>query len=83
MLHHFRTDRGEKVDAVLEHRDGRVIGVEVEAGRTVAQGDFRGIDALDEAAGPGLHLGLVPHTGAETVLLDERRWAVPVSVPWR
>ena len=51
-LHHYRTQDGREVDAVLEDASGHVVGVEVKASGSVSGKDFRGLRALrDERAG--------------------------------
>ncbi len=81
-LLHFRTDQGQEVDAVLEDRAGRVVGIEVKARATVTARDFRGLDALAEVAGERFLLGLVLHPGGHAVPFGDRRWAVPLSLLW-
>lgn len=81
-LHHFRTDRGREVDAVLEDALGRVVGVEVKAGIGVSAGAFDGLRTLEEVAGDDFHVGVVLHPGRTAVAFGERQWAVPASFLW-
>ena len=48
-LFHFRTSTGYEVDLVLEIGT-RLVGIEVKAGATVNEHDFRGLRLLAEAA---------------------------------
>lgn len=81
-VHHFRTDQGHEVDAVLEDRGGRVIGIEVRSRVTITSRDFRGLDALATVAGSRFHLGIVLHPGSQIIPFGENRWAVPFSLLW-
>lgn len=81
-LHHFRTEQGSEVDAVLEDPSGRVVGIEVKARVTVTRRDFGGIEALAEAARSSFHLGLVLHPGDQAVAFGPRSWAVPIAALW-
>jgi uncharacterized protein len=42
-LSHFRDRDGAEVDLVLEHADGRVVGIEVKSARSVSARDTRGL----------------------------------------
>ncbi len=81
-LHHFRTSGQREVDAVLEHRDGRVVGIEVKAARTVRAGDFAGLRTLAEVAGDHFTAGLVLHPGESAVAHGGGLWSVPLSLLW-
>lgn len=79
---HFRTVAGREVDFVLENRAGEVVGVEVKASASVSAGDFRGLRALAEAAGPRMRCGVVLYAGTEIVPFGEGMWAAPVGSLW-
>ncbi len=81
-LLHFRTEQGREVDAVLEDRRGRVVGVEVKAGITVTAQDFQSLRTLAEVAGADFHLGIVLHPGRSNVAFGDRLWSVPMSLLW-
>ncbi|GGS66768.1 hypothetical protein GCM10010156_27060 [Planobispora rosea] len=71
-----------EVDAVLETRQGQVVGVEVKAASTVRPEDFKGLRHLAERVGPDFVAGLVLHTGTHTFSFGDRLLAVPVSALW-
>lgn len=81
-LYHFRTQAGEEVDAVLERRDGLLVGIEVKARSTVDGHDFKGLRALAEAAGKKFVRGVVLYTGAKTVPFAANLHAVPINALW-
>lgn len=81
-LYHFQTSGQREVDAVLEHRDGRVVGIEVKAARTVRASDFNGLRTLAEVAGDDFHLGIVLHCGTQAVQHGEGLWTLPLSLLW-
>lgn len=81
-LFHYRTKDGTEVDAVLEDRQGRVVGIEVKASSTVRPEDFRGLRHLADRLGDDLLAGLVLYTGTQTLPFGPRLQAVPVSALW-
>lgn len=82
VLHHFRSEQGHEVDAVLEDRGGRIVGIDVKSRTTVTERDFRGLDALAEITGSSFHIGLVLHPGDQAIAFGRRKWAVPLSALW-
>lgn len=81
-LYHYRTPGGQEVDAVLEARDGRVVGIEVKASATVTGKDFAGLRALQEDAGERFQRGVVLYTGQQVVPFGDRLTALPVESLW-
>ncbi len=81
-LAHYRTKDNIEVDAVLEDRQGRVVGIEVKAASTVNTADFRGLRHLANRLGSDFHAGIVLHTGTQTLPFGPRLHAMPVSSLW-
>ena len=80
---HFRTRGGAReVDAVLERRGGRVVGVEMKASASLSRRDFRGLEALRDERGDAFVAGVVIHAGEQTLPFGDRLWALPVSALW-
>ena len=79
MLCHFRDRSGAEVDLVLEHPDGRIVGIEVKAGSTVGPGDFNGLAFLRQRLGPKFHGGFVLYTGTDALPFGPQMSALPVS----
>ncbi|MEV4888483.1 DUF4143 domain-containing protein, partial [Nonomuraea sp. NPDC055795] len=82
-LYHYRTKDQVEVDAILETRQGQVVGIEVKAASTVRPDDFKGLRHLAERVGPDFIAGLVLHTGTGTFSFGDRMLAVPVSALWQ
>ena len=82
-LFHYRTKDKVEVDAVLENRRGRVVGIEIKAASTVAAGDFRGLRHLAERIGGDFIAGIVFYTGTQTLPFGPRLRAMPVSALWQ
>jgi uncharacterized protein len=82
-LFHYRTKDRVEVDAILESRQGNVVGIEVKASSTVTAGDFRGLRHLAERTGPDFIAGIVFYTGTQTLPFGPRLRAVPVSALWQ
>ena len=80
---HFRTRGGAReVDAVLERRGGKVVGVEVKASASLSRRDFRGLETLREERGDAFVAGVVIHAGEQTLPFGDRLWGLPVSALW-
>ena len=82
-LYHYRTRDGQEVDAVIEHHDGRIVGVEVKASSTVGMEDFRHLTHLRDRAGAQFHHGILLHTGTDILSFGDRLLAAPVDTLWR
>jgi predicted AAA+ superfamily ATPase len=82
-LLHFRTHSGREVDLVLERDDGRIVGVEVKAAATIGAAEFRGLEALREAAGKRFHRGVVLYAGREALPFGPGLWALPLGALWQ
>ncbi len=82
-LFHFRTHAGQEVDLLLEDARGRIVGIEIKAGRTLRSEDFRGLRALGEAGGDRFLRGVVLYEGEESVALGPRLLALPIEGLWR
>lgn len=81
-LHHFRTVGGREVDIVIEARDGTLAGIECKLSATVRERDFGGLRHLRDKLGDRFRVGVVVHTGPETLPFGDRLWALPVSALW-
>lgn len=81
-LFHYRTRDQVEVDAVLENRRGEVVGIEVKAASTVGPNDFRGLRHLAERLGNDFRVGIVFHTGRQTLPFGPGMLAVPISALW-
>jgi predicted AAA+ superfamily ATPase len=79
---HFRDRDGFEVDIVLEQGQAAVAGVEVKAGATVNEADFRGLRKLRDAAGKRFAAGVVLYDGTATVSFGGGLFAVPVRKLW-
>ncbi|MBH0775591.1 DUF4143 domain-containing protein [Nocardia sp. NEAU-351] len=81
-LFHYRTKDQVEVDAVLENRRGEVVGIEVKAASTVGPADFRHLRHLSERLGDEFLVGIVLHTGQQTLPFGPKMLAMPVSSLW-
>jgi predicted AAA+ superfamily ATPase len=76
---HYRDKDQYEVDAVIEDRMGRVVGIEVKASATVKSADFAGLRRLAEATGDKFVLGLALYDHNLLVPFGDRLWAAPLS----
>jgi len=81
-LFHYRTKDKVEVDAILENRQGSVVGIEVKASSTVSPEDFRGLRYLAGRTGDDFVAGIVLYTGTQTLPFGPRMRAVPVGALW-
>lgn len=81
-LFHFRDRSGHEVDFVLERR-GRLVGLEVKSAASVGRGDAKSLVWLKQQLGADFHFGAVLYSGKLPFRIDERVWALPISVLWR
>ena len=78
---HYRDKDQVEVDIVMEY-DSLVAGVEVKAGATVTQSDFRGLRRLKDACGGRFAAGVVLYDGETSVGFGDGLHAVPIRLLW-
>ena len=81
-LFHYRTKDKVEVDAVLENRQGEVVGIEVKASSTVGPDDFSGLRHLAARTGGDFIAGVVLYTGTQTLPFGPRMRAMPAAALW-
>ena len=82
-LFHFRHRDGQEVDIVLEDRDGRVVGIEVNSATSVELFDAKGLRFLADGLGDDFVHGFVLYAGSSPIRLgDDRLSAIPISSLW-
>jgi hypothetical protein len=82
MILHYRTQAGQGVDVVLEDTDGRVVGIEIKASKSVSAQDFKGLQSFAEVAGNNFIRGIVLYGGSENVSFGSNLFAMPISSLW-
>jgi uncharacterized protein len=80
-LHHYQRER-EDVDLVLEWNDGSIAAIVVKSRATVREGDWKWVARLRDQHKHRFAAGVVLYTGAQTIPLGDRLWAVPLSGLW-
>ncbi|MGQ0468205.1 MAG: ATP-binding protein [Sporichthyaceae bacterium] len=81
-LWHFRDRDGHEVDFVLEHPDGRVVGIEVKASMTPGPSAAGGLRLLADRLGDRFAYGFLLTAAPEATPLGPRLAAIPVSALW-
>lgn len=79
---HFRDRDGAEVDFILEHPDGRVIGIETKAAAVVSSRDTRGLRFLADRLGNRFHAGYVLSMMPEAIPLGPKLTALPIDSLW-
>lgn len=79
---HFRTKDAVEVDLVCETADGRIAGVEIKAGGTVTDSQFRGLRMLRDRVGAAFIAGVVLHLGPHGYRKEDRLFALPLDRLW-
>jgi len=82
-VYHYRDHNKVEVDAVLENRQGRVVGIEIKAASTVRSEDFNGLRQLAAKLGDDFLVGIVLYTGNTTLPFGPKLRAIPVSALWQ
>jgi predicted AAA+ superfamily ATPase len=81
-LWHFRDRSGVEVDLVLEHPDGRVVGIEVKATSSPSLRDLRGLRFLADRLGDRFHFGVLLTAAPEATPVGRKIAMLPVSALW-
>lgn len=81
-LYFYRDAQLREVDVVIETPAGDVAGVEVKAAASLGRADTRGLRFLRDKLGERFKAGVVLYTGARTLRMGERIWAVPLRGLW-
>ncbi len=82
-LFHYRTQKQQEVDIVMEDARGRLVGLEVKKTASPSAGDFKGLRHLQEATGKRFLRGILLYTGAESVAFGPDLHVVPASAIWQ
>jgi predicted AAA+ superfamily ATPase len=81
VAYHYRL-RSEEIDLVLESRNAEIVAIEVKAASSVGRRDLKTMESLRNARGERFKAGVVLYSGAQTIPLGDRLWAVPLSGLW-
>lgn len=81
-LGHFRDRSGIEVDLILEHPDGRIVGIEVKATSTPRAEDLKGLRFLAERLGERFAYGCLLTLAAEATPFGNNLATLPVSALW-
>jgi predicted AAA+ superfamily ATPase len=79
---HYRTQKQQEVDLVLEDGRGHLVGIEIKKSASPTANDFKGLRFLSEQTGKKFIRGIVLYTGAESVAFGTNLHAIPISALW-
>lgn len=80
-LFHYRDNKGNETDIVLENPSGEIVGVEVKTSTTIRPEDFKGLEKLSATAKGRFKRGILIYTG-DKVLLFGAHYALPIQSLW-
>lgn len=78
-IYYYRDKDQVEVDFILENHARKVIGIEVKAGQTIFNQDFRGLRKLATLAGNNWQSGIILYNGNQCLSFGEKLWAIPFS----
>ncbi len=82
-LYHLRQEHGRReIDLLAEAPDGRVVAFEIKASSSPDRSAGEHLFWLRDQLGAQFTAGVVFHTGPRAFRLDERVYALPISVLW-
>ncbi len=79
---HYRTQKQQEVDLVLEDSRGYLVGIEVKKSASPNAHDFKGLRFLAEQTGKKFLRGVLLYTGSESVSFGNNLHAIPIGAPW-
>jgi predicted AAA+ superfamily ATPase len=82
-LFFYRDTDMREVDLVIESASGDIVGVEVKVAASASVSDTRGLRLLRDRLGARFKIGILLYSGAHTLPLGDRIWAVPLSGLWQ
>ena len=81
-IYHFRDHYGQEVDIVLKQKSGIIAGVEVKAGNTINNSDFKGLRILRNLYQNKFAFGVILYNGNKVHYYEDNLVAVPISALW-
>lgn len=82
--HHLRDTSGRReIDLLLESPSGDIVAIEVKSTAVVQRADARHLEWFRDTHPDRFRSGILFHTGAVTVPLSDRIWAMPISAMWQ
>jgi predicted AAA+ superfamily ATPase len=79
-IYYYRDKDQVEVDFILENHARKIIGIEVKAGHTIFNQDFRGLRKLASLADKNWISGIVLYNGDECLSFGDNLWAIPLSL---
>jgi hypothetical protein len=81
-IFHYRDKKQREVDIILQHGDGRLVGIEVKAASSANPIDFNALRYLRDGFGRRFVAGIVLNAGEQTVRAGDRLAAMPIASLW-
>ena len=81
-VYHFRDHNDYEVDIVLKQKNGMIAGIEVKAGSTITNSDFKGLRTLRKLYQNKFAVGVILYNGNKVNYYEDNLVAVPISALW-
>lgn len=82
-LFHYRDREKREIDFLVEREDGALLGIEIKAGATIREKDFRHMEWFrDNLAKDRPFVGIILYSGEFSGSFGGGMWAVPFSALW-
>lgn len=81
-IYHFRTQDNKEVDFVIEKRNGKILGIEVKASKTIQATNFQGLKTLQDVTKKDFVKGIILYQGKDIIPFGDNLFAMPIAALW-
>ena len=78
-ISHYRDSCKREIDFIVDRKDGATLGIEVKAGSSLGDGDFKHLKWFAKNLAKGEFTGIVLYSGERTLRFGEGFYAVPLA----
>lgn len=82
-IYFYRDHDGNEVDFILEWPAGEIAGIEVKAGNTLSNNDFKGLKHIKKMHPERFLSGILLYTGDRQFFIDSNIQALPMNALWQ
>jgi len=82
IFYHFRDRMGVEVDMIIERGAFELAGIEIKAGATIFDSDFKGLRKIKDAQPDKFTFGAILYDGELCASFGDNMYAVPIRMLW-